>query len=162
MPIHNPPGARTRKLIVPIQHAFNHTDAADIHIDAVARSIRLPNVKLCRMTSYFAVPMDYLSDMTVKFLLVPNAAAGNVYLRTVVAYGACGEDWASQEDTAGFTAIAIANDTNWHCVQSVAMTAPAAGDIVLTSTARDAANALDTLEASIYAAGWLIEYTADM
>lgn len=149
---------RTRKFFVACGDAYNTTDATRV-IGTDWRGWEFVDSKICTGWSFWQVPEDFASGMTVQAVVVPLATA-NIYSEIEVWYGQCGQLFSTHSDTIGLAAVAVTNNFN-NCIQAIAVTNAAVGDILRLHFTRDAINVLDTLGVSAYLAGFIIEYTAD-
>ncbi len=151
---------RTRRISVAPQVAQNQTDGTFIHRQARG-GIFFPDLKLVRTTSWFAVPVNYVSDLVIT-AVVGGQAAAFIYAQHYAQWDRCG-------GTTGIDNITIAFAQYLTAILEVACIAPIAipdtdldvGDFVDLEFVRDGLDALDTSGASLQFLGWYIDYTAD-
>lgn len=153
--------AGTKRIIVPVIHAYNQTDAVEIESGVnIAKSF--PDNKLCRARGYFLIPADYISDMTVKAIVTPAiGASGDVYSDIQYTGGQCGELITSIGDFTGFQAITVASDIvvqTLNCIQQLSLNDISVGDIITFTWIRDGVHGSDTLGDSCSIWGFQIEY----
>lgn len=148
---------RTRQFLIQPIAAYNSTLAAWQHPDT-SRGIELPTNNDSVLYAQFFVPADFASGMTIT-PIVRAVGSGNVYLETRAGYAGDGEAYSLDTDSASGQ-IAVASGNNF--VQQLSLTVVAKEDMVSLAFEREGTNAGDTLGSSIYFAGWLVEYTADM
>lgn len=108
---------------------------------------------------YFVVPNDFVSNMVVRAIVIPNAT-GNVYAQNYVFFGGIGENYQANNTFAGFSAVAVTINLN-NAILQMNMTGAAAGDLASLFFQRQAGNASDTINDTVFIKGWLVEYTAD-
>ncbi len=108
----------------------------------------------------FYVPADYVSDMTIKTVIV-SAAAGNIYCAQYANQGAVGEAYDTHTSSFALAAVSVGSLV-YAEIASISVSTVAAGDYVALTFYREADNPLDTTGQDIYLAGWLVSYTADM
>jgi hypothetical protein len=107
----------------------------------------------------FHCPQDYVSGLTVKAIIIPDAS-GNICYTSTADYGAVGENWFTHSENHPFDiAAVIINQHN--LVGTLSLVSLAVGDIVHLAFEREGADPSDTLSAPAYCSGWLVEYTAD-
>lgn len=152
---------RTRKFFVPVQHAYNTTDVANIIAGAgyYGDGYAFPDAKLCTAYANFFCPQDFASSMTVK-AIVASQSSGNVYDNFSASYAACGETKGLHSDTRGLTADAITLNLV-SCISELALASVAIGDYIGLVWVRDATNISDTVTDEVGFLGFLVEYTAD-
>lgn len=110
--------------------------------------------------TFFKVPSDYVSNLTVKAIVYHSAGTGDAVFNLVAWYGAVGEAWDNHQDSTGFTTVAIDSDQ----IQEALTLTPAsiaAGDFVRLQFIRDGGNGSDTYNQSTNVLGFLLSYTAD-
>ena len=148
--------AEMKTFLKPFFTGRNGTDGTDIFRRTNAAGLSFPDNKVCTAGSTFIVQNDFISDMTVRVVVIP-LATGNLYGRLDANYAACSETWNTHSDTAGPSAVAVNNLLN-ECILEVVLSNESIGDIVGVMFQRDAADPLDTLGATVNAQGILVEY----
>ncbi len=152
---------RTRKFFVPCGTGADTTTPADLPSNN-DYGVRTPDAKASLARGFFIVPSNFVSGMTVTLVAVPQNT-GDVYVRSIVTYGACGESVTANSDQEAFAAIAISAGLPlpWNCIQENAMSTAAVGDLVKIQFDRAAADVLDTIGGYVDFPGWIVEYIAD-
>lgn len=107
---------------------------------------------------YFFVPVDFVSGLTVKAVVIP-ALNGDIYSTLNVYYAAAGETYSTHSATHAANATTVAQN-KINAIKSTSLASLAAGDYVMLEFARTATDPQDTL-ADVYFLGFLVEYTAD-
>lgn len=160
MPISRYPTARTRKLFIPVVRAYNVTDT--VYIDHFrSGSVIMPDLKLCEAYGEpWACPEDLASGCSIGAVL-DCGGGGNVYCRVSAKYGTIGQSWDAHNQTTGYSAEAMAPDTN-NLERLLSLTSLAKGDIVHPVFDRDAIDILDTIGGNVTVWGFLVTYLADM
>lgn len=148
---------RTRKFLVPAVGGYNVTDSIAL-IRQQAQGWTLLDNKISDALGNFFVPQDFVSGMTATAIVAPIGAA-NIYSENHAYYGACTEAYNTTTDSVAVAAVGVT--AVLCCIQTITLTAEAIDDIVSLRFRRTATDALDTLNASVYFIGWIIEYTAD-
>jgi len=148
--------AETKFLVVPVQDGWNITLAARLDSYLIAMGYIMPDNNESLVYGQWAVPMDYISNLSIKAICVPGAT-GDIYCLLETRSGQCSEDWATHIDQAGYNAITVTFHER-SCIQEVLPGSITAGDLFSISFARDATNALDTISNFVCGAGFLIEY----
>lgn len=105
------------------------------------------------------IPSDFVSDMTVKAVVV-GGATGNAVLNHSAVYGAAGQAYNTHTDTLAVQVVALTVNLLTE-VLTLTLSAEAAGDFIHLTLARSGTHPSDTLAGSVSHLGWLIEYTAD-
>lgn len=154
---------RTRRVLLPanygvIYHAgvdstpivTNHTIGLGIDQDEWGAA-------MCR----WQVPVDFVSGLTVKAVVLPPGGGGDVYVTNTAEYLAVGEDWDARH-SAEFAAAAVSVTQDIVAeIGSLSLSSAAVGDYVGVKFERDGTNVLDTLSGELIIVGWVAEYTAD-
>lgn len=142
---------RTRKLFVP---AIPYGTAV-----AGGSGVNFADASSDNALGVFAVPSDFASNMTVKGV-VWAGGTGNAVLNNAASYGAAGQakDTHSAALVTQVTALTVNLLTE---VLTLTLADAAAGDYVRMSFGRSGTHGSDTISASIFFYGWLVEYTAD-
>ncbi len=112
-----------------------------------------------RIGGNFRVPEDFVSGMTVKAIII-TPVSGNIQQQNDANHGAAGENYNNHSVTYGPSADALTADQLAETA-SMSLTNAATGDNVSLMYTRDGGHASDTLGASAWFLGWLVEYTAD-
>ena len=151
-------GPRLRTFFIPAVAGWNTTLGANLAISS-SRGFLLPDNNVAEVWGFGLVPRDFVSDMTITPVVSPNDD-GNIYGRTTVRHGRCGEDWQGTTDTSGPTSAVEVTTPDNNCVHQAALTAEAVGTLMRCTYNRDAVNLLDTIDADVYAHGFIAEYLA--
>ncbi len=155
-------GPDTRSFFVPVMAGYNTTISLDVPVTisafgSIAPAVDMPDSALCWAASYFSIPEDYASGLTVEAVVNPEAA-GNVYSSLEASYGSCGQAYDTHTDSVAYSATAISTGT-YNCVNSTSLSSAAVSDIVTLRYFRNATDALDTVGATVEALGFFVEYT---
>lgn len=151
---------RTRKIFIPCIGGWNNTDSLELTMNAagVIRGFPLLDNKFSYATGTFYCPSDFLSGATATAIILADAS-GNLYGRNEIYYAADGQAPNTHQVNPAVAAVAV--NTNNNEVFQESLASLAAGDIIRLAFERQADNALDTVNAACYIAGWIFEYTAD-
>ncbi len=158
---------RTRQVWVDVLFGRNVTDGTDIALSAagfggVAQCIELPDNKLSVVYGQFVIPADFDSEATVKAVVLKDngSSTTNIYANQSILSGACGEEYDNNNDSSSAAAHALVN-TRRNCIDEVSLANAAAGDMARVQFIRSGTHASDTVSASVYVLGFVLEYTAD-
>ncbi len=149
---------RLRRFFVQVAGGRDSTAAGDL-IHANVQGLTFLDSNNSYGYGQFIIPSDYISGMTIEAVVNPQAN-GNIYSKNLADYGQCGEAYATHSNSIGLAAVAV-TQLERECIQSIALTNAAIWDIVSLTFQRDASNASDTINNTVYFSGWIIEYTAD-
>ena len=151
---------RTRYLFIPALYSKNTTDGTyDADVKA-QQGIEMPDGKVSEVYGQAYVPVDFVSLTNLTFIVRP-AATGNIYGTIYYNRGSIGALWSASSLGGGPAAVAVTLNENESIMSTGAVLAPVAGNFIACLYQRDAVDVLDTIGASVYAVGWLMEYTAD-
>lgn len=154
---------RSRKFVVEPNMIWNDTDSASLTSVWSDGSYTLQGDKDLSVYAESIVPMDYSSSMTVK-AMVQCSASGNVANAASVWTAATNgsESAANSLHSRANVVEALATNKLTGCA-SVSLASAATGDFMTLKYQRLGATcAADTLSASLWFYGWLVDYTADM
>lgn len=149
---------RTVSFFVPCVAGYNGTAVTALVMNS-AIGMPLADAKICYGYGNFRVPTDYVSGMTIKALVRPNAS-GNIYAGGEADYGAVGESGSLHTDPVADAAIAVTQAQNCEIV-TITPASVAVGDYVELTFTRTATSALDTVNDVVYFPGWLVTYVRD-
>lgn len=154
---------RTRRFLVMGVRGWNETDSLPVDPDSNANE-GLPMVdnKTVGINGEFFVPIDFGSSMTVTPVVIP-ASSGNLAIGSMSAwYGSAGQNFNNHSNTNGPTVTAIVvNEREYLSANTLTLSNVAAGDYVSVQFRRLGASGSDTIGATVYFHGFLVEYTAD-
>jgi len=143
--------------------AYGYTDGALAAV--VVYSSHLSVDAALKMSAFtFRVPSDFVSFVSMKAVWISSAASGNMCWLLNANYGASGESFMAHSDyppiavtaTGGSGIINVQEPAN-----ALALANIAKGDYCGIVFGRDAINAADTLDASVYLLGLLFTYLAE-
>lgn len=108
--------------------------------------------------SWFMVPEDFVSGMTVETVVIP-AASGNLYAYASCKYSADNELWDTHSNTFALATVAVVQNKR-EVIMSISLVDAAKNDLVGIEFTRTA-NGDDTIEDVVYVPGFVVSYTAD-
>ena len=154
-------GPATRSFFVQVMSGRSITVPGNIPVTTnawgtIAPAVDLPDAHNSQAVAIFSVPQDYASDLTVTAVVSPEIG-GNAYVYTVTEYGPCGTVFDNRRSITGYSPISVTQNF-WNCINSLTLTAPAAGDMVLARFYRSATDPLDTIAGDLYVFGFQVEY----
>ena len=149
---------RTRKIFVPAKTAKAHPSTF------VAQESTQGVVMADGITTYsyfnFQVPVDFVSGMTIKAVVVPGAS-GDMYSYIQGWYAAVGESATGTHSFVTTPAAIAVTGSYINEICSVSLPSASAGDYVQMEFVRNGGQASDTVNAIVYIVGIIVEYTAD-
>jgi hypothetical protein len=158
--------AEMKTMFIPPRVGRDETGGADIAVVTRAGGagvytdtpqIILPDAVISYGSGSIILPQDFISTLTIRGMVTP-AANGNIYTRTLVKYGACGDAGATSENS-GFQIIALTTaPPAFACINSYAPSAPAADDFFVALFERDAIDANDTIVGEVWFLGFIATY----
>lgn len=148
---------------VPVTGGYDTTVPTDLFV-ADKRGMVMPDAHYVYGYGHFIVPKNFWKLLTVKPIVIP-VISGNVYAKTSISYGSfhVNEAYNTRVNSTGFTTTSvIANYANiLHVTLPLNDLKSGLGtisDFMSLTTVRNAAEAADTVNNSIYLSGWLVEY----
>ena len=157
---------RTRRFFVPAIHGINITDGGIAITQAYLATAYIAGYPLSHLnkvtlaTGRFAIPSDFVSDISVEACVV-GSQSGNVYARTIAVFGADTEATTINNVSTAYAAHTLAAADTRYLIDSLSLAGAAIGDMVDVLTWRDSSNVADTIADSVWCLGWLVSYTAD-
>ena len=152
---------RTRVLFIPALYGENVTDGTFYAEDNSEMGLEMPDSKLTVVYGHGMIPNDFVSGVSARFI-VRSGASGNIYGTIFFEWGAIGQVYDTHTTGAGDVAVGVTFEENEAIMDVIAGAgALAIGDFVSCRYQRNAVDVLDTIGDSVWALGWLIEYTAD-
>jgi hypothetical protein len=154
---------RTRQFMVMPNLGWDVTAGTALvgNIGANYEGMNFLNGHFCRASLMFVVPFDYVSGMTV-IPVVHALSSGDLNWDMEIRYGGNLEPTAANYDSVHSVSTAMGSDASIRTqLPGLALSAPAAGDMVSVLFARNGSDVLDTMEASLLYGGVIVSYTAD-
>jgi hypothetical protein len=148
---------RTRTLFVK-GYGYNFSDNIAL-VDNTSKGWTMTDAKICDLLAQVRLPSDYASGLTVK-AVVNAAATGNCYCSNTVNVGKAGQVYSTHADSFTIQAVSLTQDL----ITEIALVTPSAleaGDYLHMDFTRTGNDGSDTVNAVVYALGFLVSYTAD-
>jgi len=151
---------------IPALVGYNTTDATDIALsisDNQPYCIGLKTIaaKDSEARSHAVCPEDYVTGFLVNTVVMVETGSGDMYGRTLINYGACGEDMEDKSTTTSSAAHTLASGTfpydRINCEDEVEVTDIDPGDIIHIEFEREGSNVLDTAN-DVHFMGWKVDY----
>lgn len=158
--------AETKTMFIPPRVGRNETGGSEIVVTTGSGGAGTysdtPQIVLAdAIVSYGAgsiiIPQDFISTMTVR-AMVESSANGNMYIRTLAKYGACGDAGATSENSGWQTIALTSAPPAFDCINSYAPSAPAADDFFVALCERDATGGDDTIVGAVWFLGFIVNY----
>ena len=105
-------------------------------------------------------PSDFASSLYASVIWTAAGGSGNIYGRVSSGYGAIGETYYNHSNSSSYRTAATTGSWHYNETDSLSMSYLALGDFMGMQFSRDATDASDTLEETIYVVGLLLSYTA--
>jgi len=158
MPVNRYPIARTRSFFIPaVYSSWNVSSKTDS-----PWGMQCPASSGVWVWGWGRLPSDYVSALQVWNVVISNAS-GYARLQNRITIAGEGDAPDDQLKTVGPTTVEIGDETQEHVLNIDLTTLTfVAGDIIRCEFERDGSHVEDTLSASLYVAGWLFSYLADM
>jgi hypothetical protein len=156
--------ALERYFLVPPMTSWNAGDDIAIPLESGAFGWPLIDGKLCLVYGKFHVPQDWdgISDILAYPVVLTATATGNVYGAIDARWGSGGQVYNTHTNGNAVAAEAIAAGATLTALTPVTLATANLNknDIVTLCYARTAGDALDTMGATVYFAGFDVRYTS--
>lgn len=148
---------RTRKVFIPITEVYNQTDS--VYVDGHG----LPDAKVVDAKGYIIVPADYDSAGVLTAVIDAELSSGDCTLRLRANYHGIDESGSmtTADTTEQTVAVPDSATKPYPPAFSLTLTGLAANDILFVRFTRNGADGADTLNDTLYLAGFVLTYTAD-
>lgn len=141
--------------LIPAVNGYNITDGTWLPPTQYF-PVDLLDAKLCSTQGVWRVPADFVRSLTIGPVMV-SAGIGNVYASEAMRSGKVGESGNANNYDIAIAAYALdtlVNEPFTHVITDAEI-----GDYFRVQFYRDAVDALDTIDSSVYFYGWRVQYT---
>lgn len=148
---------RTRTVFVPII-STEEVGVGALTFNTTVKGFDMVDAAQCNVYGHWRVPEDFVSGLTFK-TLIRAAGAGDVMAYASAEYSSNGEAVWTHSNAVGPAAVTVT--TNLTEISAVTLSSAVAGDVIAFKFYRNASDPGDTVNASVYALGFIVSYTAD-
>ena len=147
---------RTRNIWIPV----NYSPDMGVYNSEVAGGYLIDNDSRSAFGSLY-VPSDYVSGGVITAVVI-SEASGNLYYYINAVYAANNEDYNTHTAIVGPITEAVLGGKYEMLETTLSLTSLNAGDLMSIYIIRFAADPSDTINANVFAIGFIFTYTADM
>ncbi len=137
----------------------NITDSTDIIRNDI-RGVPLADGKVCTVFGQGTLPSNFRAASglyNVYAIFIPGAS-GNAYMSMAGYSAPIGSSYNTSSFTVALAAIAVTNNAVMNNLAQFSVSGALPGDVFSLQSTRDALNVLDTVGATVYFAGWWVQY----
>jgi len=155
--------AETKRFLIPFTTGYNADDGTSLIGVDNATGLRMPDLKDCYASAYWAYPKDFISDLVLTPIATnPGLGPANFYMKFKVNWGICADTISNHSDDTGWVAVAepVGSTFQWFCMTDILLSSvvPSPEDLLEMKLERQGNHGSDTSAHALAIIGVLVEY----